>query len=304
MTHPEDRPPPLLEFKEKPPRGLFGAANRPTLIRVGIAAAGSIVLIVAVSVAYNAGHQRSAKDALPVVTADGSPTRVPPDSPGGLQIPHQGKLVYGTVSPTGTLPPGPDKVLPKAEEPMEKPAAEPAATMAPQQPTPTVVAPAAPPPVPSAQPTVRPPALLGRGTETSPATTALLPPTPPPAALSEKRPPIAPIPSAPAAPTKATPPATAPAPLAAAPKAGGAYRVQLGSFKTEALAADGWRRVSERFKGVLAGQPHQFIKVALGETKGTFYRLQVGSFAAVEEAKRVCDYLKERQQDCIIVRPS
>jgi hypothetical protein len=308
-----DRPPPLLQYEEKPPRRWLVLPDRAILVKGGIAAAGLAVLAIAIVMAYDAGHQRGSKEALPVVAADPAPTRVQPDSPGGLQIPHQDKLVYQRVSPAGVASPGQERVLPAPEEPMAKPAPEP--------PAPTLAARA---PGPARTPET------GR---TSNAVSAQLPPTPPPAALTEKRPPIgAPgAASAPAAPPVAQPPsvagqpppvagqpppATAPRPaappaqVAAAPAipappatAGGGFRVQLGSFKSETAASEGWRRVAERHKDVLAGQPMTVARADLGGDKGIVFRVQVGNFATRDDAARLCDYLKERRQDCLIVRP-
>lgn len=301
-----DRPPPLLQYEEKPPRRWLVLPERAVLVKGGIAAAALAVLTIAIVMAYDAGHQRGSKEALPVVAADPAPTRVQPDSPGGLQIPHQDKLVYQRVSPGGVASPGQEKVLPAPEEPMAKPAPEP--------PAPTAVA-RAPGPARTSE--------TGR---TSNAVSAQLPPTPPLGALNEKRPPIG-APAAPgtppappvgqSAPVAAQPPsATAPrpagpptqvavAPAIPAPSAtpGSGFRVQLGSFKNEAAASEGWRRVADRHKDVLAGQPMTVARADLGGDKGIVFRVQVGNFATRDDAVRLCDYLKERRQDCLIVRP-
>lgn len=301
-----DRPPPLLQYEEKPPRRWLVLPERAVLVKGGIAAAGLAVLTIAIVMAYDTGHQRGSKEALPVVAADPARTRVQPDLPGGLQIPHQDKLVYQRVSPAGVASPGQEKVLPAPEEPMAKPAPE--------------------PPAPAAAARAPGPARMPETGRTSNAVSAQLPPTPPPAALNEKRPPIG-APAGSGAPP--TPPVAQPAPVAAQPPPatvsrptapatqvaaapampapaatpGSGFRVQLGSFKSEAAANEGWRRVAERHKDVLAGQPMAVARADLGGDKGIVFRVQVGNFATRDDAARLCDYLKERRQDCLIVRP-
>lgn len=75
------------------------------------------------------GGERAAPEAgedLPTIHADEAPVRVPPDTPGGMDIPHQDKLVYRRL-PGEAEDLRMERLLPPPEEPMPAPAREPAA---------------------------------------------------------------------------------------------------------------------------------------------------------------------------------
>ena len=55
----------------------------------------------------------------PVIQADTTPFKVRPDSPGGMMIPHQDKLVYGRLSPDAVPPV--ERLLPPPEQLMAEP---------------------------------------------------------------------------------------------------------------------------------------------------------------------------------------
>src|SRR5688500_4649707 len=117
MAQNEERAP-LVAYDDTGLGGLLRRADRGLLLR----GAGAVVVLaifgVGLFMAYDAGHQRRSEEALPLIAADPSPTRKQPDTPGGMQIPHQDKLVYQRVSPGGTPGVGADKVIPPPEEPM------------------------------------------------------------------------------------------------------------------------------------------------------------------------------------------
>ena len=55
--------------------------------------------------------------ALPVIVAPSGPARVPPDAPGGLQVPHQDKTVFDTFE-VGEGVTRPEKLLSRADTPL------------------------------------------------------------------------------------------------------------------------------------------------------------------------------------------
>ena len=112
--------------------GTRGAGARlPRRFRPGRGAALAVAAVVAVLAAsiyaYDLGFRHGAKHAPPLIAADPSPTKVLPDSPGGIEIPHQDKLVYRRLA-TAREPhaPVPETLLPPPEEPLPRPREEPA----------------------------------------------------------------------------------------------------------------------------------------------------------------------------------
>ncbi len=61
----------------------------------------------------------------PLIRADETPIRVPPENPGGMDIPHRDKLVYQRLPGEGENP-RMERLLPPPEEPLPPPASEPA----------------------------------------------------------------------------------------------------------------------------------------------------------------------------------
>ncbi len=92
--------------------------------------------------------------------------------------------------------------------------------------------------------------------------------------------------------------AQAPAPSAGA---GDGTKIQIASFGSEAKAMEAWGSLQARFRDILGAYQPVIDEAVL--SNGTFYRLQVGPFASDAEARSVCDSLKVRQVECIIVAP-
>jgi hypothetical protein len=94
--------------------------------------------------------------------------------------------------------------------------------------------------------------------------------------------------------TAAVDSAAQPAP-AAAPSAGGDYRLQLATSRSEAEAQALWKQVSQS-QG-LGGVGHNIERVEIGSF-GTFYALRVGPFPDKAESLKVCNALKRSGIDC------
>ncbi len=67
--------------------------------------------------AYNRGFYSASDELAPIVRAQDGPTRVRPDSPGGLDIPDQDKLVFDRIAP-GQAEPTVERLLPEPEQPL------------------------------------------------------------------------------------------------------------------------------------------------------------------------------------------
>ncbi|HYM01932.1 MAG TPA: SPOR domain-containing protein [Stellaceae bacterium] len=211
---------------------------------------------------------------VPLIKADKEPPRKRPTDPGGMAIPDQDKLVYTPSKPepkTEQLLPPPETPLPRpqaqpAERPAEPPAAiaSPPAAPAPDQPTPTVSAPAQ---AAAASPLVIPKAV--------------------------PEPPVPPAPPRAAAPPPANPTAA---------QGGAGYRLQLGSVRTPEGAKHEWEHLKRTNGDVLGALGFAAQRVDLGD-RGVFYRIQAGPVADEATAERNCAELKRRSIGCIIVKP-
>ena len=79
------------------------------------------------------------------------------------------------------------------------------------------------------------------------------------------------------------------------------YTVQIASFRKETEAAASWQMLTTEQKDLFAALPHNVEKADLGKDKGIYYRLQAGSFVDMKEAKSLCNSLKKRSIECMVV---
>ena len=127
-----------------------------------------------------------------------------------------------------------------------------------------------------------------------------------------------PLPSSPAlAEDRAVGPATAPIVEAAAPgkarrerpgetaggAGGGGYRVQLHALGSDAAVRRAWPRLQKTHGDLLGGLSLKVVRSGSGPRQKSFYRMQVGTLASAAAAKKLCDRLKRRKLDCVVVRP-
>lgn len=300
------------------------APRRRNLLNIGVIAGAVIVFGGIIFYAYNQGMRAGTESVAPILRADTAPTKIRPEQPGGMEVPHQDKLVYDRLNPANNAPPGEvERLLPPPEAPMERPradAVEPpeempmaeegeGAVSALREPPPDEVArqaPMAPAPVPTYAPPVTAPAPpqqqpLPTPKPAQPQPQQLLPqqqtPAPKPVTQALVAPPPAttvPKPApAPVAPT--SPVATAPKPATGGP----AVRIQVAAVDSEAKAAAEWQRLQRKFGGELGGLSMRTVRVEL--PKGIFYRIQGGP---VDEAraKQICAAMSAQGAGCSIVR--
>lgn len=77
-------------------------------------------------------------------------------------------------------------------------------------------------------------------------------------------------------------------------------QVQLAADPSEDVVRSMWGRISQANSDLLHGRELAVQTTISGGT--TFYRLRVGPFGGVSEARAVCQALKARGQDCIVAR--
>jgi len=291
MTEPEILGP--GEYYEEPRPGMSPLAKA---FAVGTIAVGAIALAGVVWFAYQQGIRSGAEDAAPVIRAAEDPIKREPENPGGLDVPHQDKLVFGRLAP-GQIEEPVERLLPPPEEPAERP--QPAA----QPPKPEMTAEPAPEPVAenaSKAPEAAPIEAVEQMAAPEPA-----PPEPEVVAAPPPPPPAAPAPAepAPAPQAAATKPIPAPAvkPEPATPVTGGGWRVQLAAVSSQDRARSEWSRIQSRNNDILGSLDLNVQSVKLD--RGTFYRIQAGPLADRAAASSLCSQLKSHNQDCLVVAP-
>ncbi len=208
-------------------------------------------------------------EAVPLIRADNSPTKVKPDQPGGMTVPDQNVSLYNE-KPGG---PPVEKLLPGPEQPMPRPTSPPKETATPSSPA---TAPAAPAP--------------DSTTTSAPATTSAKP--------------VAPSKPAPAA-KESSAVKEAAAILGAAPSAtpkpGGPVRVQLGSLRSADAAREEWARLKREQPELLGKLSAIAVRADLGD-KGIYYRVQAGPLSDGAAAERLCGELRQHKIGCTLAR--
>lgn len=233
-------------------------------ILAGIAVA---VLFAIVWNAYDLGKKSSGDgETPPLIKAEEGPTKERPDEPGGMDVPDQDKLIYNRLNPDSSDKSGEtvEHLLPMPEKPVTPPASLQT----------TEVTPPPPPTPPVGAATAGAPAVPTNGNATKNAAKETKLASAPPV---EKG---------------------APAPLASA----GSYRIQLGAVRSSEAAEKEWKQLAAAHQEILGGLTLRVQTVNLPD-KGTYYRIQAGTFADAAEAKKACEALVTRKQGCLVVAP-
>lgn len=288
----------------EPRRGWLSGRRRTASVLTGLV---SVAIIAAF---IWSGRDRAELDAggePPLIQADEAPIRVPPDKPGGMEIPHRDKLVLQRV-PGAEEDPRRERLLPPPEEPLP-PREEPAASYEP--PPESLPPPPAHESLAGEQPS--PPA------SHKPAGKAEAPPA---QARADGPRPLVPQAQQPAPPRSSgasgshvwpsenarsseaetktgyvLPPARTQAPAGAA----GTYMVQLAAVSTAEQAQAAWSRLRGNNGDLLAGLSPSYARADLG-TKGVVYRLRAGPVQGETRARTLCAQLAGRKVDCMVVR--
>ena len=258
--------------------------------------------------AYNSGSKNIADGEMLVVEADGTPIKEAPVDPEGEQFPNKDKTIYDVIAQDGQQQV--EKLMPEPEKPVAamsvedsedaEPVAVPPATTFVAEPAKAPVAEPAKPVAAKVEPAK--PAVVATQpvAETKPVEKVIetakaeeksyaapemineksvtgVVETPKPEPVKEAKP----MPEKP----KAEKPAAS----------GGAYKIQLGAFKSEAEAQGAWKKISGKFG--LGGAP-SIVKADVNGS--TFYRLRTGSYASSADAKDAC--AKLAGQACMPVK--
>jgi len=240
-----------------------GPSQGSTLGRTALIGAGVIIALVAVFFAYRSGQAPAEGDAPPLITAETGPIKIAPSEPGGMDIPNQDKLLLNK----GAGQPGQqtEQLLPPPEQPVlpQVEAAPPAMPEMPAQPSQTAALPA----------------------ETAAAPAPAAPPPTAPTALPE----VAAVPVVPTAPVAAGP-----------AKAGGAVLVQFAALKDKAAAEQAWTRLTKMHADLIGSLKPSIEPVTVNGNK--LFRLRAVGLSDAKAASALCAKLKERKQDCTVVR--
>lgn len=258
--------------------------------------------------AYHEGVRAGSEGVAPLIKAEQQPYKVKPDEPGGMEVPHQDKLIYDEVSPqAGEGTQKAEHLLPPPENPLPRPTAE-------APPDQAQGSGAASPPASAAGPSQAPPGGMSTNVPQPPAPAevpAANQASPEQAQGSALETPTAPAAGAPRGPAGTVEPATN-APGAKAPKTGPAsttqlaarpqpWRIQLGSVRSAEGARQEWAHLQSEHPDLLGALALDVRRVDLGPGKGVFYRIQGGPLSDKEAANALCGRLKAVRVGCLAV---
>ena len=304
------------------------------LVQGGIALLAVVLFLGVVWYAYIWGSRSAATGDVPVVSAPEGAEKVEPEDPGGMDVPHQDKLVLNQDGDGGNgeverlLPPPEEPRPPERSQPAQGESAQAEPGSAPAQSGGDGDVPAQSggdgEQVAELPETTVPDQDMADGEQAGSATaegeggTASDPDgTDAPDATGSEPAQTADTPTrtperkpgggqasqtqtAEADPAQSPAQATDPAadPSASVPDEG-RYAVQIAAFQSEQAARSAWSSYQERFPEVLGGQR---LLLQNAEVDGqTYWRVRTGPFADRSAAQSVCDRLKARDQSCLPV---
>jgi hypothetical protein len=204
---------------------------------------------------------------IPLVKPAEGPAKVKPDDPKGQPIPNQDIEAYRRIDPNA-VPQQPERLMPPP--PVPHLPAPPASAGAPSS-----------PPAPA---------------QSAPPSDAPAQPAPPPVTAG----------AAPDAPkisdTGEGPTIASLVDSLSGPAAGGGYRIQVASERSEDTAKATWARLQKSHGDVLGNLRMQPARADLGE-RGIWYRVQAGPLEE-KQAKETCARLKSRSVQCVLLPPA
>jgi cell division protein FtsN len=256
-----------------------GGGGRTVVVLLGLLVA--VLLFSGVLfLAYQQGMREGARNTPPLIEADGSPVKVAPDEPGGMEIPNTDKLIYDRMNGEDPAEPGVEQLLPRAEEPMTVEERTPAPK--PDVSTPLEVAP------PSLAIVPDPEAAAAAEIEAN--------------ANAEGGSEVVPVPVSPVSrgePAVLPPVAVPETPVAPQTSRNGRYVIQIAAFRDQVQAAAGFARLRTAYPDLIVGLTPDVEEADLGD-RGIYYRLRIGAFATKDAAATLCTRLKGRGQDCLV----
>jgi cell division septation protein DedD len=256
---------------------------------------------------YNWSIEQLATTRLPVILADTTPLKSRPESPGGIEVLNQDVAVLNDSAP-GPGKPQAERLLPPPEAPQV------AQTEAPPRMSVAELENLLGPPLETAAGPIED--LVTTKQNQAPAVPKIAAASLPEAAAEPALPelqvepqvetqaeaPLAPEPPAalPVAPSVA--PSEPAAQIAALPEAkAGDYVVQLAALRSKDSARPAWAQMQKSHPALLGDRELAIQRVDLDD-RGIFYRVQAGFFADRAGASELCNALKARGQDCLVVK--
>ena len=280
---------------------VMGTLKGRSAVMIASALLGAIALGGALAYAYKQSGGVIGSGDAPVVTADASPVKAAPDSPGGKEFPHKNKLIYDRLTNGAT--PESERLVPRQED-VAVPALPPAGATAG---LPAAVATAGPAAAEGGPRKVRTMVVNPDGSVEAPAAAAAAATAATVAAAQANgaiaqangamaQPNMMPVPA------NQQPAAARQQVAAAAPAtATSSYVVQLGSSKSQTDALANFADAQQKYPSLLSSYQPLVRKTDLGP-KGTWYRLQVGPMADKDAAYRLCGQLKSKgHSDCLVM---
>ena len=292
-TPPIDPPPEYLrQGRTDEPQQVSVTHDPGRFRRIGLVLVATAIVTASATgmwLAYEQGVRKGVQMAPPLIRADNSPIKIVPDSPGGMQVPHQDKTVYNRLSGKPETVEA-ERLLPPPEVIVKKPA-----------PAPEPETKAEPDPEKAkAEPEVAVEPKVAVKTVKSVAKEIPLVPKPAPEAakpvvVAKKKPPVvktAAVTAKPSAPVKKAKPLTKP----------GQHMIQVGAYRTAAKATTGWNSLVKANKALLGGLSPLVVRADLG-SRGVFHRLRAGPVDGPEAAAALCSRLKKRKVGCLVIKP-
>ncbi len=217
--------------------------------------------------AYEQSDKKSSMNQPPLIRAENEPSKVKPESAGGMDVPHQDKTVYNRMI-AGARDKEPERLMPPPEKPMKRPLEPDADLLSDLF---SDQAPAAP-------------RIPGASGERVPVIVDLLPPK---QIVPKTKP--------------ATKQAAVKVPTTTLDAASSKYLIQIGAFGDRDGADAGWVRLRKSHGDLLVGMEPDIMRADLG-AKGVFYRLRAGPLRDEISADRLCTQLKAEKVGCLVVK--
>lgn len=281
------------EYAEPARPGRNGRRIMTGLVAVAAVLGFGVVLVYA----YNKGRQDGTGTAPPIIQAQEGPSKIRPDSPGGMKVPNRDKEVFSRLerdAPAGKV----ERLLPAPEKPMTPPDPPVIKSDELAKMTPSAGSEGSKQPSASDTPSVlQPPPPSMPASETMPKEVEKLAAKPPaaPAAKSVKK-------AAPPKRVAAKTPAKKAVSKAKKKPSSATYRVQMSSLRSQSAVKKNWATLRKRHGDLLGGLSLSIESATLSGGRGTYHRMQAGPLASRKQANALCASLKKQKQSCIVVK--
>jgi hypothetical protein len=291
--------------EDEPRRGRRG-------LLIAVALIGAIGLGGAMAYTYKTFLSGSRGRAPLIKVADGGPSKIKPDNPGGREFAHTDKKLLNRLGDSGPAAAEPEAQEERASDDPNTPRRVRVIPIAPGGGPPAGAAASAPPRPPGAPVMVSVPGVMLENLGPPPAARALpppaaakAPPQPPPVRVASAAPAaeapaaeVAPVRRAAAVPAKPVAPKApvpklkeAPASVSTSTSGTSGYVAVLASKKSRMDALKAFADLQQKYADVLAAKTPDVQEANLGE-KGVWYRAVVGPPGSREAASGVCSLLK------------